>query len=197
MMRGRKLLIQALCVLGGSLPMPACAGEFAFSVVQVDAHQVFQRFDGFQLVTLAQPPAVNIRVNRLEDRIARHTHPSSHHFLYFIKGQVELSVGDEKRVVGVGDFVTIPPGTPHAMHRVGDSEAVFLDVASPPQMSAMWSGTNERCGYRNAVLVRPPDVSRGWLGHRSLWHGRKKVFSSHRRRAAGPYCPIGADLPLP
>jgi quercetin dioxygenase-like cupin family protein len=43
-------------------------------------------------------------------------------------------VGDQMRVVGAGDFVTIPRGTPHAMHRVGDAEAVFLDVASPPDV---------------------------------------------------------------
>jgi mannose-6-phosphate isomerase-like protein (cupin superfamily) len=129
-----KFLMQALYALVGFFPMLAFTGEVDFSVVQVDTHQTFQRFDGFQLAILAQSPAVNIRVNRLEDRIKPHTHPNSHHFLYFIKGQVELSVGDEKRVVGMGDFVTIPLGTPHAMHRVGDSEALFLDVASPPDI---------------------------------------------------------------
>ena len=131
MRRRRKFSIWALLALGGFLPALACAGELDFSVAQVETEQAFQRYDGFQLATLAQTPAVNIRVNRLEDRIKRHTHPSSHHFLYFIKGQVELSVGNERRVVGAGDFVIIPLGTPHAMHRVGDLEAVFLDVASP------------------------------------------------------------------
>jgi mannose-6-phosphate isomerase-like protein (cupin superfamily) len=130
----RRFLSRALLTLGSFLPALAIAGEVDFSVAQVETAQVFQRYDGFQLATLAQTPAVNIRVNRLEDRIKRHTHPSSHHFLYFIKGQVELSVGDERRVVGTGDFVIIPLGSPHAMHRVGDSEAVFLDVASPPDI---------------------------------------------------------------
>jgi mannose-6-phosphate isomerase-like protein (cupin superfamily) len=134
MMRRRKLLIQALYAIGGCLPMLAFAGTVDFSVIPVDTPQAFQRFDGFQLAILAQTSTVNIRVNRLEDQIKRHTHPSSDHFLYVIKGQIELSVGDEKRVLGMGDFVTIPLGTPHAMHRVGDSEAVFLDVASPPDV---------------------------------------------------------------
>jgi mannose-6-phosphate isomerase-like protein (cupin superfamily) len=134
MMRPRKFSSRALLALGGFLPMLAFAGELDFSVVRVDTQPAFQRHDGFQLAALAETSTVNIRVNRLEDWIKRHTHPSSHHFLYFIKGQVELRVGDESRVVRAGDFVVIPLGTPHAMHRVGDSEAVFLDVASPPDV---------------------------------------------------------------
>jgi quercetin dioxygenase-like cupin family protein len=118
--------------LGLCLPLHGIAGELDFAVVQVETHQPFQRFDGFQLALLTQTPEVNIRVNRLESRINRHTHPSSHHFLYFIKGQVEISVGDQTRVVGAGDFVTIPRGTPHAMSSVGEAGAIFLDVASPP-----------------------------------------------------------------
>jgi mannose-6-phosphate isomerase-like protein (cupin superfamily) len=124
----------AWLALGLLLPLHGFAGELDFAVVQVETHQPFQRYDGFQLALLAQTSELNIRVNRLEDRIKRHTHPSSHHFLYFIKGQVEISVGDQTRGVGAGDFVTIPRGTPHAMHSVGDSEAVFLDVASPPDV---------------------------------------------------------------
>jgi quercetin dioxygenase-like cupin family protein len=134
LIRGATLSCMAWLAFGLFPPLHGFAGELEFAVVQLETHQPLQRFDGFQLTLLAQTPEVNIRVNRLENRINRHTHPSSHHFLYFIKGQVELSVGDQTRVVGAGDFVTIPRGTPHAMHRIGDSEAVFLDVASPPDV---------------------------------------------------------------
>ena len=128
----RATLSSAACLaLGLFVQMHGFAGELDFTVTQVETLLAFQRYDGFQLATLAQTPEVNIRVNRLNDRIKRHSHPSSHHFLYFIKGQVELSVADDTRVVGGGDFVTIPRGTPHAMHRIGEAEAVFLDVASP------------------------------------------------------------------
>jgi quercetin dioxygenase-like cupin family protein len=54
--------------------------------------------------------------------------------LYVIKGQIELRAGDETKIVGAGDFVTLPRGIPHAMHRLGAAEAVFLDVASPPDV---------------------------------------------------------------
>jgi mannose-6-phosphate isomerase-like protein (cupin superfamily) len=134
MMRRRKLLIQALYAIGGCLPMLAFAGTVDFSVIQVHTHQAFERFDGFQLATLAQTSTVNIRVNHLEDRIKRHAHPSSQPFLYFIKGQIDLGVDDEKRVLRMGDFITIPLGSLHAMHHIEDWEAVFLDVASPPNV---------------------------------------------------------------
>jgi mannose-6-phosphate isomerase-like protein (cupin superfamily) len=134
LMRWTTLARLAWLAIGLFLPMRGFAGELHFTVVQVESLQPFQPYEGFQLATLAQTPEVNIRVNRLTDRITRHTHPNSHHFLYFIKGQVELSLGAETRVVSGGDFVTIPRGIPHAMHRIGESEAVFLDVASPPDV---------------------------------------------------------------
>jgi mannose-6-phosphate isomerase-like protein (cupin superfamily) len=134
LLRGATLSCLVWLALGLFLPLYGFAEELDFAVVQVETHQPFQRYDGFQLALLAQTPEVNVRVNRLEDRIKRHTHPSSHHFLYFIKGQVEISVGDQMRVVGTGDFVTIPRGTPHAMHSVGEVGAVFLDMASPPDV---------------------------------------------------------------
>lgn len=134
MMRRLKFPRCALLALGMLLPLYALAGEQNFKAIQVENNESFQQYEGFQLATLAQTPDVNIRVNRLEDQIKRHTHPTSHHFLYFIKGQIELRVGDVTKIVGAGDFVTIPRGIPHSMHRIGVSEAVFLDVASPPDL---------------------------------------------------------------
>jgi mannose-6-phosphate isomerase-like protein (cupin superfamily) len=123
-----------LLALVGLLPPLAIAEEPKFTSLAVEQLREFQQHEGFRLATLAQTSDVNIRVNRLEERIKRHTHPTSHHFLYFITGQVELSVGDETQVVGAGSFVTIPRGMPHAMHKIGASEAVFLDIASPPDV---------------------------------------------------------------
>jgi mannose-6-phosphate isomerase-like protein (cupin superfamily) len=123
-----------LLALGGLLCLAAVADEPKFTILEVEQLREFQRHEGFRLATLAQTSDVNIRVNRLGDRIKRHTHPTSHHFLYLIAGQIELSVGDEMQVVGAGDFVIIPRGMPHAMHKIGGSEAVFLDVAAPPDV---------------------------------------------------------------
>jgi len=110
------------------------AGDTGFTVSRLDHVQSFQLYEGFQLAPLAQTPEMNIRLNKLEGRIKRHTHPQSHHFLYLIKGQIELTVGDETRAIGAGDFVTIPQGIPHSMQRIGESEALFIDVSSPPDV---------------------------------------------------------------
>jgi mannose-6-phosphate isomerase-like protein (cupin superfamily) len=133
-MRFPKISRWSLLALACLLPLLAEANEPKFAVIEVEKLQVFQQHEGFRLATLAQTSDVNIRANRLEGRIRRHTHPTSHHFLYLIAGQIELSVGDETRVVGAGDFVIIPRGMPHAMHKIGASEAIFLDVASPPDV---------------------------------------------------------------
>jgi mannose-6-phosphate isomerase-like protein (cupin superfamily) len=133
-MQRLKLPRWILLALGIMLPWCALAGELNFNVIHVENDQSFQQHEGFQLATLAQTSAVNIRVNRLEDRIKLHTHPTSHHFLYVIKGQIALRVGDASEVVGAGDFVTIPQGMPHAMRRIGALETLFLDLASPPDL---------------------------------------------------------------
>jgi mannose-6-phosphate isomerase-like protein (cupin superfamily) len=123
-----------LLLLTMMLSSQVLAGELGFTVSQLDQVRSFDRYDEFQLALLAQTPEVNIRLNRLQGRIKRHAHPQSNHFLYLIKGQIELAVGDETKVVGAGDFITIPQETPHAMQRIGDSEVLFLDVASPPDV---------------------------------------------------------------
>ena len=130
MTRARWLLL----AVGVMLSSQVVAGELGFTVKRLDRVQSFQSYEGFHLALLAQTPGVNIRLNKLEDRIKRHEHPQTHHFLYLIRGQIELTVGDETRVIGAGDFVTISQGIPHAMQRLGESEALFLDVASPPDV---------------------------------------------------------------
>ena len=121
-------------MLSMMLASQVVACELGFTVIHLEQVQSFDPYDEFQLTLLAQTPEMNIRLNKLQGRIKRHAHPQSNHFLYLIKGQIELTVGDETKVVGAGDFITIPRGTPHAMKRVVDSEALFLDVASPPDV---------------------------------------------------------------
>jgi quercetin dioxygenase-like cupin family protein len=96
--------------------------------------QTFAASGEAQLALLAQTPGMNIRVNKLTGRIKRHTHPQTDHFLYLITGQIDLTVGEETRRIQAGDFVTIPHGSVHAMQRVGAAEALFLDIASPPDV---------------------------------------------------------------
>ena len=110
------------------------AAELTFTVQRPEQVPTFASSGEAQLAVLAQTPEMNIRVNKLTGRIKRHEHPQSHHFLYLIKGQIELIVGEESRRIQAGDFVTIPQGSVHAMQRIGASEALFLDIATPPDV---------------------------------------------------------------
>jgi quercetin dioxygenase-like cupin family protein len=121
-------------VLSLMLSSQVVAGELSFTVRHLEQVQAFETHDEFQLTPLAHTPELNIRLNKLQGRIKRHAHPQSSHFLYLIKGQIELMVGDETTVVGAGDLVTIPRQVPHAMKRIGTLEVLFLDVASPPDV---------------------------------------------------------------
>ena len=47
-----------------------------------------------------------------------------------LKGRMELTIGDETRVVEAGSLFIIPPNTPHRAVAL-DGPAVVLDVFSP------------------------------------------------------------------
>jgi quercetin dioxygenase-like cupin family protein len=115
------------------------AGAWRFSGTRLDEVRAFQAFAGFQLAPLAHTDAVNVRLNRLEGRIRRHSHPHTDHFVYVIKGQIDLTVDQQRQRIGAGDLVVIPRGTPHAMQRVGAAAALFLDIAAPPDVGdVLW-----------------------------------------------------------
>ncbi len=56
-----------------------------------------------------------------------HTHE---HERYCIEGEFEYTVGDETRIVGVGDSVYIPPNIIHGCKVLSD-RGVLIDVFSP------------------------------------------------------------------
>jgi quercetin dioxygenase-like cupin family protein len=133
-MWGKSYTARILLIVGAIGLSPAGAEELTFTVQRPEQIQTFAASGEAQLALLAQRPGMNIRVNRLTGRIKRHEHPQTHHFLYLIQGQIELTVGEETRLIRAGDFVTIPHGSMHAMQRVGAPEALFLDIASPPDV---------------------------------------------------------------
>ena len=132
---GWKRYIAGLLLTVGVIGLASTgASELTFTVQRPEQVLTSASSGEAQLALLAQTPGMNIRVNKLTGRIKRHTHPQSNHFLYLIQGQIELTVGEETRHIQAGDFVTIPQGSVHAMQRVGTAEALFLDIASPPDV---------------------------------------------------------------
>lgn len=58
-----------------------------------------------------------------------HHHPHEQGGI-LLKGRVELTIGEETRIVDAGSLFIIPPGVPHRAVAV-DGPAVVLDVFSP------------------------------------------------------------------
>ncbi len=60
-----------------------------------------------------------------------HHHPHEQGGI-LLEGRMELTIGDETRVVEAGSLYLIPPNVPHKAVAIG-GKAVVLDVFSPPR----------------------------------------------------------------
>jgi len=82
---------------------------------------------------LRTPYGENLMLSYLEmdegAEIPRHDHPHEQGGM-LLKGRLELTIGDEVRIVEPGAMFIIPPNTPHRAVAV-DGPAVVLDVFSP------------------------------------------------------------------
>jgi len=61
----------------------------------------------------------------------RHQHPQEQ-FGVMLEGHLELTIGDETRLLGPGTAYTIPGGVPHHA-RTHDDGCLVLDIFSPPR----------------------------------------------------------------
>jgi mannose-6-phosphate isomerase-like protein (cupin superfamily) len=59
-------------------------------------------------------------------------HPASEEVYYVLRGVGRMTLGTERRAVGRGDGILIPPGTPHTIENVGQEPLVFLCCCAPP-----------------------------------------------------------------
>ena len=66
------------------------------------------------------------------DRIPLHTHPTVEEIVYIDSGSAEITVGEEKRVVGAGGIAFIPPRTPHETRNVGKTAVHLHAIFSTP-----------------------------------------------------------------
>ncbi|MEO7194885.1 MAG: cupin domain-containing protein [Pseudonocardiaceae bacterium] len=60
-----------------------------------------------------------------------HVHSDSDESFYVLSGEMEFQVGEERHVVGPGEFVWVPRGTAHTFANAGESPARALTVATP------------------------------------------------------------------
>jgi quercetin dioxygenase-like cupin family protein len=61
-----------------------------------------------------------------------HLHREMAEALYLLSGQLELQVGDDRRIAGPGTFVCIPAGVAHTMSVAGAEPVRMLLILSNP-----------------------------------------------------------------
>ena len=59
-----------------------------------------------------------------------HHHPPEQ-FGYLLRGQLQMVVGDEEKMIGPGDLWHAPPDVIHGGKIIGDESIVFLDIFTP------------------------------------------------------------------
>src|ERR1043165_6888484 len=62
---------------------------------------------------------------------AFHHHPQMEEILYILSGSAEQWVQRDKRVLGPGDSVYLPPGIVHGTYNIGHGVLEFLAILSP------------------------------------------------------------------
>jgi quercetin dioxygenase-like cupin family protein len=60
-----------------------------------------------------------------------HMHPQQEEVIYVVSGQIEQWIGKDKRVLGPGDAVHVPPTTVHGAFNTGTTEARLLAIFGP------------------------------------------------------------------
>jgi quercetin dioxygenase-like cupin family protein len=80
-----------------------------------------------------------------------HRHDFGAESFYILEGQVRFLVGEEDLSCGPGDFVRVPPSTPHSFEVLGEP-ARLLDIITP---AGLWDFFVE-CG-EPATELRLPD----------------------------------------
>lgn len=61
-----------------------------------------------------------------------HYHPRSEEIYYVLRGQGLMILEGERREVGPGDGILIPPGARHRIRNIAQDPLVFLCCCSPP-----------------------------------------------------------------
>jgi quercetin dioxygenase-like cupin family protein len=62
---------------------------------------------------------------------AFHIHPDQEEVIFVVSGEVEQWIDREKRMLGPGDAVFVPPGVIHGTYNVGSTDATVLAILGP------------------------------------------------------------------
>ncbi len=107
-------------------------------IINLSSATPFRTKDGSEIRELLAHRNSSIRNQSLaEARLpsgaitTRHYHPVTEEIYFVLEGKGVMWIGEEQREVGPGDAIAIPPGAPHQIRNVGDSELRFLCCCAP------------------------------------------------------------------
>ena len=107
-------------------------------VVNRDAVEEFITKDGSVIREILAPANSSLRAQSLAEATLepgqsteRHLHVRAEEVYYVLNGSGLMEVDQEKREVGPGDGIAIPPGSRHRLTNTGRENLVFLCCCSP------------------------------------------------------------------
>jgi quercetin dioxygenase-like cupin family protein len=62
----------------------------------------------------------------------RHYHPNCDEILHILQGVIEHTLDNQSVEMRAGDTISIPQGTVHNAHNIGDEQAIFVIAFSSP-----------------------------------------------------------------
>jgi mannose-6-phosphate isomerase-like protein (cupin superfamily) len=92
-----------------------------------------------------------------------HIHDAASEIFYFVAGRCRLEVGDSEAFLEAGDFVLVPPQTPHNVWRAGHDDLLVLWIVAPHFQANKWRTDNFPVGAMQKRAIRGRVVAGGEL----------------------------------
>ena len=107
-------------------------------VINRDSVNEFTTKDGSSIREILAPVNSSLKAQSLaeatlkpEQSTGKHLHVRAEEVYYVLKGRGLMEIGQEKREIGPGDGIAIPPGSEHKLTNTGEENLVFLCCCSP------------------------------------------------------------------
>ncbi len=107
-------------------------------VVNRDSVEEFITKDGSAIREILAPANSSLRAQSLAEATLRpnqsterHLHVKTEEVYYVLRGRGLMEIDGDKREVGPGDGIAIPPGCEHRLTNTGRENLVFLCCCSP------------------------------------------------------------------
>lgn len=111
-------------------------------------HTIFNPAIGHRITFLQTAVQTNGELLQIEYAVERpeskpaiplHKHLKCAERFETVYGKLGVIVDGERRVLGIGESVTIPPGTPHTFWNTGEGEMRFITEVRPPgDLQTFW-----------------------------------------------------------